>query len=421
MKSDSKRSKSSSLLVSDLGLAAFALGFVLSLRLKSILTAGLCLFFLLLGLVCRYWSGRVTNQLSFHIECRRTRLFPGQETAISYEVTNNKLLPLIWLELSQNGPDKDCLLPDEAFEAYDVPYDADHTVPFLRQSFSFIGSFQTLRVDSRWTAQRRGLYIIDRLVARSGDGFGLSQIERPLSARELPMLAVYPRPAEVDLSLFLRPQWDTNIGSRGWMEDNTVLKGNREYQPGDNWKHINWRMAAREQGTPINLYESIQPHGMRFILDGESFNSCPDELESVLEILASVLMGLSDAGINCSLSLPASKRFPAMTLRSSGANSVDDLLLHIAGYDPLAELDETAQQTPDTPVYLPSAFPTDAVPRTGSIFLLTRSGAELPQRLMRRMPMGKCLILCSEATESAERLGVRALSINTLRKGGSAS
>lgn len=418
MKSDTNRSKSSSFLVSDLGLAAFAVGFVISLRLKAVLTTGLCLFFLLLGMICRYWSGRATKQLSFHMECSRTRLFPGQETAISYEVTNNKLLPLIWLELSQNGPDKGCLSPDEAFEAYEVPYDKEHTVPYLRQSFSFIGSFQTLRVESRWKAQRRGLYIIDQLVARSGDGFGLSQIEHPMSAHELPMLAVYPRPIEVDLSLFLRPQWDTNIGNRGWLEDNTVLKGNREYQPGDNWKHINWRMAAREQGTPINLYESIQPHGMRFILDGESYCTCPEELESVLEILASILMGLSSAGINCSLSLPASKRFPAMTLRSSGENSVDDLLLHIAGYDQLAEPDPDVQQTPDAPVYLPSAFPTDAVPRTGSIFLITRSGAELPQRLMRRMPISKCLILSSESPEAAERLGVRALSINTLRKGG---
>lgn len=421
MKPDSNRSKSSSFLVSDLGLAAFAIGFLLSLRLKVVLPAGLCLFFLLLGLICRYWSSRATDGLSFHIECSRTRLFPGQETSISYEVTNNKLLPLIWLELSQNGPDKGCLSPDEAFETYEVPYDTDHNVPYLRQSFSFIGSFQTLRVDSRWKAQQRGLYIIDRLVARSGDGFGLSQIERPLSARELPMLAVYPRPAEVDLSLFLRPQWDTNIGNRGWMEDNTILKGNREYQPGDNWKHINWRMAAREQGTPINLYESIQPHGMRFILDGESFNTCPDELESVLEILAAILMGLSDAGINCSLSLPASERFPPMTLGGSGANSIDDLLLHIAGYDPLAQLDTAVQQTPDAPVYLPSAFPTDAVPRTGSIFLITCSGEALPQRLMRRIPMGKCLVLCSEETEAAERLGVRAIPIHTLRKGGSAT
>lgn len=420
MKSDSKRAKSSSLLVSDFGLAAFAVGFVVSLRLKIVLTAGLCLFFLLLGLICRYWGRRATDQLSFHIECRRTRLFPGQETTISYEVTNNKLLPLIWLELSQNGPEKDCLTPDDAFEAYEAPYE-DRTVPYLRQSFSFIGSFQTLRVESLWKAQRRGLYIIDQLVARSGDGFGLSQNDRLLSARELPMLAVYPRPTEVDLSLFLRPQWDTNIGSRGWMEDNTVLKGNREYQPGDNWKHINWRMTAREQGTPINLYESIQPHGMRFILDGESFCSCPDELEAVLEILASILMGLSDAGINCSLSLPASKRFPAMTLRSAEANSVDDLLLHIAGYDFLAELDASAEQSPAAPIYLPSAFPADAVPRTGSIFLITRSGAELPQRLMRRMPMGKCLVLCNEAPEAAERLGVRAMSINSLRKGGSAT
>jgi len=413
MNSKPKQSKSSSILVSGLALGLFAAVFLISLRINQVLLAGLCLFFLLLGLICRYWSARVIDQLSFRMECRRTRLFPGQETCISYEVSNNKLLPLVWLELSQNGPDKQCLIPDDAFEHYEVPYDSEHTVPFLRQSFSFIGNFQTLRIDSLWKAQRRGLYIINKLAARSGDGFGLCQIDCTLPARDLPMLAVYPRPVEVDLSLFLRPQWDTHVGNRGWMEDNTVLRGNREYQQGDNWKHINWRMTAREQGTPINLYESIQPQSMNFILDGESFCKHQDTLEDVLEILASILVGLDQAGISCSLSLSASKIFPAISL-----STIDDILLHIAGYDCLCELDPDAQQTPDCPIYLPSKFTANAVPRTGSVFLITRSGAELPQRLMNRMPMGKCLVLCCESVEQAERMGVRAMSISMLRKGG---
>ena len=420
MKSDTKQAKSSSYLVSWVALGLLALGLFLSLRTDAVLMAGLCLFFLLLGLVCRFWCARATDRLYLRLGCPRTRLFPGQETTIVYEVTNDKLLPLVWLELSQNGPEKDCLLPDEAFERYDAPYaaDRDNPVPFLRQSFSFIGGFRTLRVESKWTAQRRGLYHIDKLVARSGDGFGLAQSDRSLPARELPMLAVYPRPVEVDLSMFLRPQWDTNVGSRGWMEDNTVLKGNREYQPGDNWKHINWRMTAREQGTPINLYETIQPRAMRFILDGESFCGYDEELERTLEVLAAIITGLGSAGVGCSLSLPESKRFGPMTLRCDGMSGVDELLLRIAGFDCLCELDPEVQQNPAEPVYLPSAFPADAVSKTGGIYLLTRTGAKLPKRLMARMPMGKCTVLCLEDTEAAARLGVAALSLDTLRKGG---
>lgn len=420
MKSDTKQAKSSSYLVSWAALAMLGGGLFLSLRMHAVLMAGLCLFFLLLGLVCRFWCARATDRLELRLVCPRTRLFPGQETTITYEVTNHKLLPLVWLELSQNGPDRGCLLADEAFEAYDAPYESDRSeaVPFLRQSFSFIGGFRTLRVESRWTAQRRGLYHIDKLVARSGDGFGLAQKDRTLPARELPMLAVYPRPVEVELSMFLRPQWDTDVGSRGWMEDNTVLKGNREYQPGDNWKHINWRMTAREQGTPINLYETIQPRAMRFILDGESFCGYEQELESALEVLAAIITGLSGAGVGCSLSLPASKRFGAMTLHCDGMSGVDELLLRIAGFDCLCALDPEVQQNPAEPVYLPSTFPADAVSKTGGIYLLTRTGAQLPKRLMARMPMGKCTVLCMTDAGAAERLGVAALTLDSLRKGG---
>ena len=397
-------------------LVLLAAGLAVALKMKAVLIAGLCLFFLLLGVVCRVWSDRATRGLRLHMECHRTRLFPGQETDIVYEVTNDKLLPLVWMELSQNGPDNGCLIPDDAFESYDMPYENEKTVPFLRQSFSYIGSFQTIRIHSTWKARRRGLYLIDRLVARSGDGFGLAQREHNLPAKELPLLAVYPRPVDVDLSMFLQPRWDSNVGNRGWMEDNTVLRGNREYQPGDNWKHINWRMAAREQGTPINLYETIQPGSVRFILDGESFCGFEEELEDVLEILAALVTGLSSAGLSVSLALPQSRNFPAMTLRADGMGSVDELLLRIAGYDCLYEREPETEKV----IYLPSAFPTDAASRNRMNYLLTRTGAILPKRLMVRLPEGKCTVLCLQDTEAAERVGLPAVSLHSLKKGGAA-
>lgn len=413
-----------SFFVSTPALIVLACGMLLSLRLNASLMAGLCFFFLLLGLLCRYWSARAMQNVSIHMECSKSRLFPGQQTTLRYEVENGKLLPLIWLELSQNGPEKDCLLPDDAFERYHPPYQENphESVPFLRQSFSFIGSHQSLQVDSTWTAQCRGLYLIDQLVARSGDGFGLAQGNQPLPAQELPTIAVYPKQVDVDLSLFLQPQWDCAAGSRGWLEDNTILKGNREYQPGDNWKHINWRMTAREQGLPVNLFDTIQPRGMRFILDGESFcGKYEAELEQALEILASILTGLNASGISCSLSLPRSKRFPTMTLFSDDQNGIEETLLHLAGYDCLAALDPKVEQTPANPVYLPSRFSSDAVPQTGSVFLITRSGNTLPAALISRLDPGKVWIFSIEDSDAPAQLGFRCMALTALRKGGCVS
>lgn len=413
--------KGSSFLVTTPALAILGGGMLLSLRLNASLMAGLCLFFLLLGILCRLWSARAMKQVSIRMECSRTRLFPGQETTIRYEVENGKLLPLVWLELSQNGPERECLIPDEAFESYHPPYQDNprESIPFLRQSFSFIGSFQTLQINSIWKAGRRGLYLIDQLVARSGDGFGLAQGNQPLPASELPVIAIYPRQVEVDLSLFLQPQWDCAAGSRGWMEDNTILKGNREYQSGDNWKHINWRMTAREQGLPVNLYESIQPRGMRFILDGESFCGTGEaQLEYALEILSSVLTGLDTAGVSCSLSLSRSRRFPAMTLVAEETGGLDELMLHLAGFDCLKSLDPRVEQVPTAPVFLPSRFSADAVPQTGTTFLLTRSGTALPASLLPQLDPAKVWILALEDCDVPTRLGFRCMPLEALCKGG---
>ena len=60
-------------------------GMLLALRLNAPLMAGLCFFFLLLGILCRYWASKAMQDVTIQMECSRTRLFPGQETTIRYE------------------------------------------------------------------------------------------------------------------------------------------------------------------------------------------------------------------------------------------------------------------------------------------------------------------------------------------------
>lgn len=397
--------RSSSLLVSVGGLLVQGLGLVLSLYFGSGLMAGLFLFFLLLSLLTRQWGLRAIRKVELKLSCTKTRLFPGQTTTLCYQVENKKLLPLAWLELAQNGPERDCLVPEEGFEAFRLPEQTEEEPPSLRQSFSFVGSYQTLRLDTQWTARRRGLYPITRLTARTGDGFGLVQQEHPIAPEHRPTLAVYPRQVEVDLAPFLSPQWDCTTGQRGWTEDNTVLRGNREYQPGDNWKHINWRMTAREQGVPVNLYEYIRPGELRFLLDGESFCGHEDELEQALEILASVLIGLEEAQLACSLTLPRSRRYAAKTV-----TGLEECLLHLAGYDLLALKEEQR--------LLPSHFPAGAIPQRGHLYLITYRGDCLPDALLPRLEPGRCTVLCRTEQDAPARLGLRSYALQGLRRGG---
>ena len=85
------------------------------------------------------------------MSCPRARLFPGMETQVEYTVSNGKLLPLIWLELSQEVPGRGCLQPDEGFERYTYhANDGEHVeeVEAYRRAFSFLLGFETLTLDA---------------------------------------------------------------------------------------------------------------------------------------------------------------------------------------------------------------------------------------------------------------------------------
>ena len=82
--------RGSSLLISSPALVLFGAGVLLALRLGSGGVAGVCLFFLLLGLAARWWGSRAIRGVSIQVECPRPRLFPGQQTQLIYHLENGK-------------------------------------------------------------------------------------------------------------------------------------------------------------------------------------------------------------------------------------------------------------------------------------------------------------------------------------------
>lgn len=413
-------SQNSSLFVSGGGIAVLAAVAVLALFLGGSIVAGLSCVFLVLAAAVRWWGLRAIENVTVQVDCPRPRLFPGDETTLIYRVTNDKALPLPWLELTQSAPPRDCLIADEAFERYYVQGGSGEETA-LRQTFGWVGGWQTLTLETHWKAAHRGLYILHGLAARSGDGFGLAQHDATLPAGRRPALAVYPRMVEVDPGPFLRMQWDSAAGRQGWMEDNTILRGNRDYQPGDSWKAINWRLAAREQGIQVNLYQTVQPRRVRFLLDGESFAGSEErgeQLERALETLASLLITLGQRQLELSLALPISQRFGAVTVQGGESGDVGEMLYYLAGYECRAVPDPSVEREVGKPVTcLPSAFGNSAPPPAGTAYIITRTGACLPERLLARMDPARTWLICREEWELPARLGYRTLALESLRKG----
>ncbi len=148
------------------------------------------------------------------------------------------------------------------------------------------------------------------------------------------------------------------------MEDNNRAPGlPGEYQPGDSWKHINWRMAAREQGTPVNLYQTIQPRGLRFLLDGESFCGLSQDWRGwrgPWRYWPPSFPACLAQGWTAPSPSPHSRLFGPMTV-SSGEGGGDDLLFYLAGYRCLAQRVPEESRSPRGRPFS-SRFAADAAP-----------------------------------------------------------
>ena len=311
-----------------------ALGLSLLTNWAGMSALGAFLFLLfLLGAAARCWGRLALRRVRAQVSAERAVLSVGEELSLAYAVENDKLLPLVWLELWQPVPPRDCLSPagDFSRRVFDGPEaEAEGASAVYRRRFLFLMGGQTLRWETTWRAQRRGVYRLSTLSLRSGDGFGLTQIAAPASLSRPLALVVWPKLVPVSTAPFFRNVWQGETGRQGWVEDPTVLRGLRDYQPGDSWRRIDWRTAARQDELQTRLYETIRPSTVHFILDTASFDE--EELEEAISLAASLILELYRQGVRCGLSLPAGQ---PVTLSPGGAGvETADLMLALSDFEP---------------------------------------------------------------------------------------
>lgn len=266
------------------------------------------------GLVSRLWGFYALKNVDVSVQAERETISAGQSVTVHYSLHNNKALPLVWLELCQDVPVRDCLVPDESFRlrtfseeeaAYTGRKDA-----YMRR-FSFLMGWSELSWDTVWTGERRGVYRPRSFVLRSGDGFGLTQSTGEVTGLADRVLVVWPKIVPVETWPFLRHVWSGSAGKAGWSEDPTVMKGIRAYQPGDPWKRIDWRTAARTDELMVRQFDTVTPLSVLFILDAASL----EDKEEGISLLASLILALENTGVECGLALPATKKRGSLLFR----------------------------------------------------------------------------------------------------------
>ncbi len=267
-----------------------------------------------IGLVSRLWGFYALKHVEVTVTAGRETISAGQSVPVRYTICNRKAVPLVWLELCQDVPVRGCLVPDETFRLSTFSQEeAEHAgrrEAYMRR-MSFVMGWSELEWDTVWTGVRRGVYRPQNFVLRSGDGFGLTQSIGEAEGDRGRVMVVWPRIVPVDTGPFLRNVWSGSSEKAGWSEDPTVIKGIRAYQPGDPWKRIDWRVAARTDELMVRQFDTLTPLSILFILDAASL----EDVEEGISLLASLILVLEQRGVECGLALPAAGETPPRVLR----------------------------------------------------------------------------------------------------------
>lgn len=355
--------------------------------------AAVLIFLGLMAGCARLWAFAGAKRISIRISSKLRGLFPGEDADFDIEVHNNKFLPVVWLDLFCPLARNLCMLPQDIrqpdeWETAGLSEEDASTELVGEKRFSSLLWYEKLRFSFRWQAKRRGVYSMAGWRLRTGDGFGLAQVERPIRREDVCQFAVYPKLIPVSPDLFLRNLWNADTGTRGVMEDPTIIRSTRDYMTTDSLKQINWRLCARGLPLSVNVYEDIMPKNVHFIFDGESFSgppAHPEEMEDTLSILASEMVRLHQSQVRCGLSLCKGRNMAAVNHFS--ADSPFQLLQALAAYEPMEPKwdAEESHYVPQAPVFETAPI-FDAVRRVGRFYYIVYDTSMLTERpLLRRL------------------------------------
>ncbi len=373
----------------------------------------------LLALFSRVWAWISGKGLKAEIRTRGRNLFSGESMDIDIEIRNEKFFPNAWMDLIMPLPKKLSIVTEETRKP-----DQGEVIPLLAGHFSTeligikrLGSmrpFEEMKISVPLHAERRGVCDLSSWTLRTGDGIGVSESE--IRIENGGIIVVYPALLEVNTAPFLKNLWNADTGSRGVMEDVSVIRSTRDYQRGDSIKHVNWRMLARSLPLSVNVYEDILPKSIHLIFDGESFSGPSyhlNEMEEMISIIASELVELKHHGVRCFLSICSGATGKARCIIPK--DGIDEALYALSLYEPLEEkLNEAGLEV----VAQPSEFELTSISKSrsgvGHFFYFAYDSASLPETIANMIPEDNLTLI--SYIDTRDKRSQRHMSVEKLRR-----
>ncbi len=231
------------------------------------------------------WNKYSLRSIAYKRSFSERRAFLGETVDITFQVTNQKWLPVAWLKIEDEYPLPVTLLDGEV-------------QPSLKTNVGLLGSLMSLRWFERakWhyrlRCDKRGFYAFGPARLQAGDLFGLfsSQVQCP----HLDWLIIYPEVKPIEtLTLPPKEPFGEIRAQQRTFEDPSRAIGIRDYQLQDPLKRIHWKATARQQELQVRVYEPTTTFQLVVFLNMATLSkhwqgTIPELLERAISVAASV-------------------------------------------------------------------------------------------------------------------------------------
>jgi uncharacterized protein (DUF58 family) len=231
---------------------------IVSLALHQVPLALVSLLFILTGVVSRLWNKYCLHRIEYKRRLSHHQVFFGEEIVFEIEVTNRKPLPLAWLQIEDELPERVTLLKGKAMDSVDDRVTLSNIFP--------IGMYHRVTRRFPMRCKARGAFAFGPTRIRSGDLFGFFRRDKLIDTVDY--LIVYPRLVPLEkLGIPSRQLFGDIRLKQHLFQDPVLTAGVREYQPGDSLKRIHWKSTARIGRLQTKIYEPTTTVDISIFLD----------------------------------------------------------------------------------------------------------------------------------------------------------
>ena len=194
-----------------------------------------------------FWARYSLKNVDYERELSETRVFCGDTVDIHIRLTNNKLLPLAWVEF------EDSLADRLRISEQDVLPSGTPGVAVLRMTTA-MRWYERVTWHLTIECPARGYFPIGPVNLRSADAFGFFQQRERIP--DVDYITVYPAIADLDrITVPARHLFGEQRIIRPIITDPLRAVGVRDYRPEDSFRHIHWKATARAQSLQTKVFE----------------------------------------------------------------------------------------------------------------------------------------------------------------------